>query len=131
MTYEDPRIVEEKVKLIDYEIIATIIFIMATIVSVILLYNEKLDILNQKKLFSESESKTINIIRSTVILAIILFRQYINYRTKEVNAIEGQNPAPINLDIITSYFLIIAAIVALYSAYISPVEEEEGVIPLV
>jgi len=125
MTYEDKMIVQEKIKLIDYQIISTVIFVITTILSIILLYNQKLGILNKKPIFSTKESKTINLSNSTVVLIIVLFLQYINYKSKEISEFEMKNIGPINLDINSKYLLIIASIISLYSAYINPTSDSE------
>ncbi len=131
MTYEDKMIVQEKIKLIDYQIVATVIFVIATISSIILLYNKKLDILNKKPIFNPKESKNINLFNSIIVLIIVLFLQYINYKNKEISEFEMKNIGPINLDINKTYLLIIVSLISLYSNYITPASEEEELIPLI
>lgn len=131
MTYEDKMMVQEKIKLIDYQIVATVIFVITTISSIILLYNRKLDILNKKPVFNTKESKNINLFNSIIILIIVLFLQYINYKNKEISEFEMKNIGPINLDINKTYLLIIASLISLYSNYITPTSEEEELIPLI
>lgn len=120
MTFKNQMLDQEKVKLIDFRIILTIIFIMSTILSIILLYNRKLIILNKEPVFDVSESKTISIINASVILVIILLIQQINLKNKEIYKLEGEDLEPINLDITATYFLIIASIISLYSSYVGP-----------
>lgn len=131
MTYEDKMMVQEKIKLIDYQIVATVIFVITTISSIILLYNKKLDILNKKPIFNPKESKNINLFNSIIVLIIVLFLQYINYKNKEISEFEMKNIGPINLDINKTYLLIIVSLISLYSNYITPASEEEELIPLI
>ncbi|MDD2435408.1 MAG: hypothetical protein PHO63_04055 [Bacilli bacterium] len=106
-----------KAKLIDDRITGTYLFISSLIVSIILLYNKKLVLLNQKTILSKQEAKTINIINSSVVLLISLFFQYLNYENKKEDGTSS------DLSIIISYFLISAAGLSLYDSIIHPSEE--------
>jgi len=127
MIYQNNIIDKEKIKLIDYQIIATIIFIMSTIFSIFLLYNKKLIILNKEPILQGKESKIADNVNSTIVLIIVLFLQYLNYKSKNISELENEDIAPINLDITATYLLIIASIISLYSAYISPEEGTESI----
>lgn len=127
MKYDKQLLAQERAKLIDFHIVNTSIFLSAVFFSIILLYNEKLTILNKKPLFDANDSKTADIIYSIVVFITVLTLQYINYKTKEFKKIENKDIKSINADIAGTYFLIIATIISIYSSYINPIETIEPI----
>jgi len=119
MKYDDRILRQEKIKLINYQIIANVIFGVLTFFSLILIYNKKLDILNKKLILNKEDARAVDITRTIIILAIVLFDQYINYETRKITEIEGKDNEPINLNITSTYFLVIATIISLYATYIT------------
>lgn len=99
--------------------IANIIFGVLTFFSLTLIYNKKLDILNKKLIFDKEDARTVDIARTIIILVIILFDQYINFETRKITEMEGKDNEPININITSTYFLIIATILSLYATYIT------------
>ncbi|MDD2377636.1 MAG: hypothetical protein PHD10_01155 [Bacilli bacterium] len=103
---------EKKIQILNSRILGTIFFIGTTIVSISLLYNTKLKLSNNSPFFDQKEAHIINVSNSTIILIIALYFQYLNYQNKK------EDISSSNLPIITSYFLIIAALLSLYNSFL-------------
>ena len=78
---------KNEIKLIDYEIIGSLLFIGTLFISVILSYNEKLRLEKKEPLFDNKTQKNILIVNKIVVLGIVIFFLYINYEhyIKEFN----------------------------------------------
>lgn len=106
--------VREEIKLLDIQIVVSIISIASVIVSIILVYNEKLDLQNKETLFSYNKTYVISLINRIVLVIIAIIFLYINYRLKIISQEEGEEDQPYNLQIISSCLTIIASIIVLY-----------------
>lgn len=106
--------VREEIKLLDIQIVVSIISIASVIVSIILVYNEKLDLQNKETLFSYNKTYVISLINRIVLVIIAIIFLYINYRLKIISQEEGEENQPYNLQIISSCLTIIASIIVLY-----------------
>ena len=104
----------EEIKLLDIQIIVSVITIITIIISIILIYNQKLDLQNKDTLFSKSKTQKISLInRITLVVTASIFL-YVNYKLKEISESEGEDTKPYNLQIISSYLTVIASIIVLY-----------------
>ncbi len=106
---------EKKLRLLDIQMASTIVFIIATIVSIILTYNEKLKIQNKKTLFDIKTFNNIIIANRTLILLLVLIYLYIDYSNYKLDMISNQNTKPDKLQLYSSILSVIAAIIILYS----------------
>lgn len=105
---------EEKDKLLTIQIIASIVFIITTIISIILIYNEKLDLEEKETLFSKKITQKISISNRTTILVLTLIFLYANYRNDIIARIEQTNIEYFDMNVIASLFNLVAAVIALY-----------------
>lgn len=104
----------EEIKLLDIQIIVSIITIITVIISIVLTYNEKLDLQNKDTLFSYSKTHKISLInRITLVVTASIFL-FINYKLRSISESEGEDTKPYNLQIISSYLSVIASIIVLY-----------------
>lgn len=102
----------KEIKLIDYQLISAILFIISILISILLTYNEKLEKCNKKTLLNEQISKYLNLFNRIFSLIIILFILYINYETYKIKR------SNLNLylnQIYASILSTIAAIIVLYT----------------
>ena len=89
---------KNEIKLIDYEIIGSLLFIGTLFISVILSYNEKLRLEKKEPLFDNKTQKNILIVNKIIVLGIVIFFLYINYKVQ----------------LIPSFLAILAALIILY-----------------
>lgn len=71
---------KEEVFLLDLQLISSSIFIIASIVSLLITYNEKLTVTNRKKLFTNKEALNISFYNRIVILVVVVTSLYVGYK---------------------------------------------------
>lgn len=105
---------EKKVQLLNYQLILTGLFIITLIVSIILTYDEKRDILNKQKLFSDTFEDYLNLFNRIAGVLIIVAFLYINYQDYQLNKGIKRNIEPFKHQIASTIFNLISAAIALY-----------------
>ena len=76
---------EKEEKLLNYQLITSIAFIVSLIISIILTYDEKKELLNEETIFSKDFDKYLNLFNRILALSIVCFILYINYETYKIN----------------------------------------------
>lgn len=102
---------EYKVKSINLQLLSSFLFIISIIISILLTYNEKRNILKKEPLFNDIFAKYLNLFNRIFALFIIVLILYINYndyknRNGSTNALIYQ--------IYASIFSVISALIVLY-----------------
>lgn len=109
------EVTAQKIKFLDLQLIATIGFIIALIISFLLAYDKKLSLENKKRLFSEEEAQNLALFQTILVFIIATSFLYINYKqyklSKEAHDDDEQD---LLLQIETSIFAIISAVIGLY-----------------
>lgn len=105
---------KNEIKLIDYEIIGTLLFIGTLFISVILSYNEKLRLEKKEPLFDNKTQKNILIVNKIVVLGIVIFFLYINYEHYKVALLKNEDTYNYKVQLIPSFLAILAALIILY-----------------
>lgn len=105
---------EKEIIAIYAQIIVSAISIIEIIVSILLLYNEKLEIKGEKALFNAEQTQKISVFNRTFILVTAIIFLIINYALYKISKEQGENLKPYELQIVASYLTIIAAIITLY-----------------
>lgn len=105
---------EEQLKSLNYQIITTLLFIISLVISILLTYDQKLELLQKKRIFSETFDKYLNLFNRIFALIIIIFILYINYRDYEMGKQKSTNSAPLKHQIYASILSVISAIIVLY-----------------
>ena len=105
---------EKEIIAIYPQIIGSAISIIEIIVSILLLYNEKLEIKGEKTLFNAEQTQKISVFNRTFILVTAIIFLIINYALYKISKEQGENLKPYELQIVASYLTIIAAIITLY-----------------
>ncbi len=101
-------------KTIDIQLIAITISLLTTVVSIILTYNQKLELQNKKTIFMPKTTLKITKINRIVILLITLTFLYVNFELYKISKVEGEDLKPYKLQIFSSILVSIASIVTLY-----------------
>jgi uncharacterized membrane protein YbhN (UPF0104 family) len=102
---------EKESLLITIQIISSIVSIGTVIISIILLYNEQLEINNEEPFLDAEAAQKLTTFNRILILIIFLVINYILY---DISKEEGEDLKPYKLQIIASYFSLFAASIALY-----------------
>lgn len=105
---------KNEIKLIDYEIIGSLLFIGTLFISVILSYNEKLRLEKKEPLFDNKTQKNILIVNKIVVLGIVIFFLYINYEHYKVALFKNEDTYNYKVQLIPSFLAILAALIILY-----------------
>lgn len=105
---------EKEEKLLNYQLITSIAFIVSLIISIILTYDEKKELLNEETIFSKDFDKYLNLFNRILALSIVCFILYINYETYKINKNKKTDIKPFEHQIIAYIFSIISAIIVLY-----------------
>ncbi len=105
---------EKESLLITIQIISSIVSIGTVIISIILLYNEQLEINNEKPFLDAEAAQKLTTFNRILILIIFIVFLVINYILYDISKEEGEDLKPYELQIIASYFSLFAASIALY-----------------
>lgn len=109
--------------LIDLNLISSIIFILASLVSLTLTFDEKNRVQNKKTNFTKQQALDISFYNRIVILIAVLISLYVgykNYKNEQDNTIgKYKNTLLLSTNVLT----IISAIIILYVAYLNKQEQ--------
>ena len=105
---------EKEIIAIYVQIIVSAISVIEIIVSILLLYNEKLELKGEKTLFNAEQTQKISIFNRTFILVTAVVFLIVNYVLYNISKEQGENLKPYRLQIVASYLTIIAAVITLY-----------------
>ena len=114
----------EEIKQINIQIITLLILIITTITSLILTYNQKLDLQNKKTIFSKKQTYKISYINRLIILIATIIFLIINYKLYQISKKEGEDLLVYYLQITASVLTVIAAIIVFYVVSIEPAGDE-------
>lgn len=104
----------QEINYLNIQIFISLIVIITVITSIILTYNEKLELQNKKTLFNKRTTHNISYInRLTILITGIIFL-FINYKLYQISKKEGEDLKIYYLQIIASILTVIAATIALY-----------------
>jgi len=104
----------KEIEYLNIQIIISLIVIVTVVTSIILTYNEKLELQNKKTLFNKRTTHNISYINRLVILITGIIFLYINYKLYQISKKEGEDLKIYYLQIIASILTVIAASIALY-----------------
>ena len=115
---------QKEINLLNLQLITSIIVIVTVTLSLILTYNQKLDIENKKTLFTKKQTHNISYInRLTILITSIIFL-FINYKLYQISKKEGEDLKVYYLQIFACVLTTIAAIIVLYVVSIEPSGDE-------
>lgn len=99
---------------IDIQIIASLVSIITIIISISLLYNQKLDINEEKTLFTAKETQKISEFNRDILLVIAVVFLFVNIWLYNISKEENEDLSTYKLQIVASILTVIAALIALY-----------------
>lgn len=99
---------------ITIQIIASLLSIGTVIISIILLYNEQLEINEEEPFLEADTAQKLTTFNRVLILILFIIFLIINYVLYNISKEEGEDLKPYTLQIIASYLSLSAAAIALY-----------------
>ena len=113
---------KEEEKIVELQLGVLFFTLLSTVISIILTYNQKLDIKGQKTLFSAKNTYKITKFNRILILILGLAFLYINYKLYEISKKDGEDLRPYQLQIFASILTVITALITLYVVSLSTKE---------
>lgn len=105
---------EREIKVVNENMLATIIFIATLIVSLSLSYDKREKLKKNDGLFTKNQARRIAIINRTVVVVIALFYFQIDRETINVSSSKKSNTDLLYLQAFIEFIAVITALVALY-----------------
>lgn len=113
---------KKEISLIDLQLIVSLLSILVIIISIILLYNQQLNLKHEKTLLSPKEAYYLSLFNRILALTAVIMFLYINYQLYYISKEEGENLKPYTLQIGASYLTVFAAAIVLYVVITSKTE---------
>ena len=108
----------KKVKFLSLQLLATIGFIIALLISYLLTYDKKMSLENKKRLFTNKEAQNLALFQTILVFIVASSFLYINYNQYKLSKEEkDNNENDFLLQIETSILAIIGAIIGLYIVF--------------
>ena len=104
---------------INIQLIALIITLISVFISLLLTYNQKLEIKNLETLFSSKNTFKLTKFNRILILILGITFLYVNYNLYKISKKEGENLKPYILQIFASILTVITALITLYVVTLS------------
>lgn len=108
---------QDEVKQINIQLIFSLISIVSIIISMILLQNEKCYLQKKQPIFKPRQALNLSKFNRVLILIIALVFLVVNYRLRSISQKEGEDLESYNLQILSSYLVVISAIITLYVVF--------------
>ena len=113
---------EEEVNTINIQLIALIIALISAVLSIIITYNQKLEIEEKETLFNPEDSLKITLFNRKLILVLSFVFLYVNYVLFKISKEEGEDLKSYKLQILASILVVVSGIIALYVVSLSTTE---------
>jgi len=113
---------KEEVKAINIQLVALIIVLFSTIISILITYNQKLNLESKKTIFDSKESFDITLFNRVLIVILSFVFLYVNIKLFNLSKKEGEDLKSYILQIIASVLAIISGLIALYVVGLSTTE---------
>ena len=113
---------KKEIKNIDLQLLSSIIFICASIISLTITIDEKLIQENRKNIYTKNEALNLSIINRIVILVSIFISLYVSY-TNYKNSLKEREKYKTSLLLFTNILTLISGIIILYISIINKNED--------
>ena len=118
---------KEEIEAINIQLIALFFTVITAIISIIITYNQKLELQDKEPLFTPKDSLKLTLFNRKLILILSFVFLYVNFILLKISKEEGEGLKPYNLQIIASLFIIASGIIALYVVSLSNTENVSDV----
>lgn len=113
---------KEETKAINTQLIALVFTLVTAVISILITYNQKLELEEKKTLFSSKETLKLTLFNRKLILIISIVFLYVNYVLYKISKEEDEDLKPYKLQMLASLFVIISGAIALYVVSLSNTE---------
>ena len=110
---------DEEINAIDIQLLALIVVLISTGISIAITYNQKLNLEKKETIFDSKESFNITLFNRILITVLSLVFLYVNIKLYNLSKKEGEDLKSYILQIIASILAIISALIALYVVKLS------------
>ena len=111
---------DDEIKILDVQIIATIIYILSLFISYIITYNDRCEVLNKKPILTKNTSRNISVFNRVLVVVLTLVFLYINYKNIDIAKRKNDsNLSPFKLQTFAAELSTLAAIIVLYTVITS------------
>ncbi len=105
---------DKEIKLLDLQIVLTVIYIVSLVLSIFLTYNDRIKLSDNKNIFSKKQSKNYSIFNRVLVLVLTLSFLFINYENYKISKQKGEKLDNASLQILASEISTVATIIVLY-----------------
>lgn len=105
---------KQEANVLDLQLIATIIYIGSLIISIFLTYNDKMDVLNLKKIFTEKQNRNLSIFNRFLVVILTITFLYASYETRRLAKVKGEKLENFNLQVMASEISLVSTLIVLY-----------------
>ena len=109
--------INKKIQLLNINLIATAIYFICLIISFILIYNEKLERQNKKKIFNDNETTNIFFINRLLIFGLVITYLYVDYFNLNLSKERNLNTKNLTIQVEADILALIAALLFLYVSW--------------
>jgi len=107
----------EESEILNIQLITTLLFIIALIVSIFLNLNEKYKLLYNEGIISDEEASNLLKTNRIFIVALFLTYLYLAYREREIDKIKNKDLTADNLEIFVSFLGLTGGLIILYLVF--------------
>ena len=118
----------DEAHLLEIQIIATVLFIVSLIISLLITYNDKQSVENKKPLLTNSQAANLSIFNRLFVVILTLVFLYVNYKSRENAKKDNEELWPFNLQICASELSLLATLIVLY-VVIQTSGEQYAIVP--
>jgi len=104
----------EEAKSLDYQLITTFLFLGSLIISILITYDQKQELLNKPRIFTNKQANKYSIFNRFLVVGLSLSFLFINIRDKNIAKKYGKSLEFFDLQIGASELSVLAAIIVLY-----------------
>lgn len=110
----EEKLQKEQLFIIDGQLIASILYILSFVATIIVIINQRKLALNKKEFLTVEESQIIITLNKIFILLLLLLFVYLNYKSIKLAENTKQNTNSLNLQMISSIISLVPALIGLY-----------------
>lgn len=104
----------EELKNLDIQMIATVLFIVSLCISLFLTYNSKTELVQKKPIIPQEKSYQLSVFNRIFVLILSLVFLYVNISDRNSKTKKGNDPTYFNLQVTASELSCLAALIVLY-----------------
>ena len=113
---------KEELNAINIQLYTLIFFLVTTVISALLTYNQKLSLEKKETLFDSKESLKLTLFNRKLIVVLSFVFLYVNIKLYNLSKEQGEDLKPYTLQIVASVLAIVSGIIALYVVSLSNTE---------